>query len=317
MYPTIHHGLAGTMVPTGTKFLASGIPVTPLDDSLAWNPYQVAEVTVFDGSGNELARTRTTIPTSEEFSCQVCHRSAASPGAPEEPYLQLHDEENGTNLVARTQPFLCASAGCHVSPALGQTGGGGVPYLSQVIHSFHGHLDPGDQPTCYECHPGPNTECNRSLRHTAADGNCATCHGSLATVGDSILAGRVPWVDEPDCSACHLGSAIPEVDTGAARYRDALGHGGLGCPACHSSPHAMVPSREASDNYQAIQYQGVAVTLGSCAVCHESSRGDGLEDFAEEHGGTNPGRRTACHTCHTAVPATPTLWPHGFKWQAR
>jgi hypothetical protein len=314
--PSINNGLSGEMLAKTDHFEADGIPVVPIDDSLTRNPYQVAEITVKDAQGNVLAQTRTTIPTSDEFNCQKCHKSASSPSAPVDPYLQVHDRDRGTDLSTRTKAFLCASPGCHISPALGQSGGPGANYLSKAIHGFHGGLSAAEQPACYDCHPGQNAECNRSLRHTAADGNCQTCHGTLAQVAATIASGRTPWVGEPECSMCHGGTTIPEVDTGAARYRDSSGHGGMRCTACHSSPHAMVPSREASDNYQAIQYQNKAVTIGSCGACHGSSKGEGLGEFGEEHGGAN-GRRSACNVCHTQVPVEPTKWPHAFKWQAR
>ncbi len=315
--PNVHNSLAGTMVQLGNGYEVDGIPLTPIDDQLVWSPYQVAEVTVRDVAHQVVARTTAMAPTSDEINCAKCHQSSTSPNAPHDPYLKIHDDREGTNLQARTEPFLCASAGCHVTPALGQSAVPGVKYLSESIHSFHGALDGSERPACYDCHPGATTSCNRSLRHTAADGNCTTCHGSLLQVGTSITAGRVPWVDEPKCATCHLGSSIPEVDTGSVLYRNAIGHGGLSCPACHQSPHAMVPSSHATDNAQAIQYQGKAVSIGSCAVCHDSSKGHGVGEFGEEHGGTNPRRQTACHVCHTAVDATPTRWPHQFKWQAR
>lgn len=81
----------------------------------------------------------------------------------------------------------------------------------------------------------------------------------------------------------------------------------------------MVPTLEQSDNYQAIRYQGKAKTLGSCAVCHLSSRGLGGEigEFSEEHGGTNPEKRTACNICHTGVSANFDRWPHAYQWRSR
>jgi len=79
----------------------------------------------------------------------------------------------------------------------------------------------------------------------------------------------------------------------------------------------MVPSREAADNYQALQYQGAAKTIGSCGACHGSSRGAGLSEFGEAHGGTNPEVRNGCHMCHTVVPTTTAKWPHSFEWNAR
>ena len=77
------------------------------------------------------------------------------------------------------------------------------------------------------------------------------------------------------------------------------------------------PSQLDLDNYQALQYQGKAVTISSCKVCHGSSRGAGASEFGEAHGGSNPEHRNACHVCHTVVPATPTQWPHAYKWVAR
>ncbi len=65
--PGIHNGLAGTMLAKGDHFQVNGIPVTPVDDSGRWNPYQVVEVTVKDAGGAVVAQTRTTVPTSDEI----------------------------------------------------------------------------------------------------------------------------------------------------------------------------------------------------------------------------------------------------------
>jgi hypothetical protein len=59
------------------------------------------------------------------------------------------------------------------------------------------------------------------------------------------------------------------------------------------------------------------MTIGTCGVCHGSSRGDGVSDFAEEHGGASPRIRNACHICHTVVNVVPTRWPHAYKWIGR
>ncbi|HEY4743458.1 MAG TPA: cytochrome c, partial [Desulfuromonadaceae bacterium] len=39
--PTIHNSLSGKMVAKGDHFQVNGIPVTPIDDSGVWNPFQV------------------------------------------------------------------------------------------------------------------------------------------------------------------------------------------------------------------------------------------------------------------------------------
>ena len=299
------NGLSGTMVSVGTHFEIDGIPVTPVDDDGTWNPYQVIEITAKDSSGNTIAKTRATVPTSDEINCGKCHdgNTVAEVFAD---ILEEHDDEHGTDLVNST-PVLCAE--CHGSPIL-ETSGRGTSglYLSEAIHGSHS--DRGA--SCYDCHPGDTTQCSRSLAHTSADGNCTTCHGDMENVADTISDdGRIPWVNEPKCSTCHDG--IAEVDTGTVLYRNAVGHGGVNCEGCHGSPHAMYPSREDADNYQPKQYQGKARTIGSCAVCHSKARGKGLGEFLEKHGGSkNP---SACAVCHTKIDsANPDRWPHHYEW---
>lgn len=302
--PGIHNSLSGTMVVKGDHFQVNGIPVVPVDDSGVYNPYQLADITVRDSGTNAvLVQTQATVPTSDEFNCAKCHGAD-----PLLDVLQKHDAAEGTTLVANA-PVLCAS--CHGSPALGQTGPGSSGfYLSRAVHGFHASRNAA----CYDCHPGQVAKCSRSIAHTAADGNCITCHGTLQDVASSIATGgRIPWVNEPQCATCHPG--VAEVNTGATLYRNASGHQGMSCPACHSSPHAMVPSLEASDNHQAVQYQTTVAPIGDCKVCHSTSQGGGITEFTEAHGGS---RATACSVCHTSAPsANASQWPHQFQWKRR
>lgn len=315
--PEVHNGLSGTMRFDGDHYRVDGIPVTPVNDVGDWNPYQIVEITVRDPVDEILAQTQATVPTSDEISCMLCHGLAGSgtgsidggTGNVFHNILASHDALHGTTLVDQ-KPVLCAN--CHPSPALnGPTGGHPAFFLSAVIHGSH--ADAGA--ACYDCHPGQATLGHRSAAHTAADGNCVACHGDLAHVAQTIVSGeRIPWRDEPACTGCHAD--VQGVATGDVLYRDATGHGGLSCAACHGSPHAMVPSRLAADNYQARQYQSRVKTLGSCGVCHGNSRGDGSEEFGEEHGGSE-GKRTACHVCHTSVSARTADWPHAYTWRRR
>lgn len=303
--PTIHNGLTGNMVVHGTQFEADGIPATPVDDKGVWNPYQVAEITVKDSSGTIVAQTRTTIPTSDEINCAKCHGTIDTFGD----ILRKHDSMHGTSLATQA-PVLCAS--CHADPVLHTVNSNGATgYLSSAMHGSHSTRGA----TCYDCHPGNKTQCSRSLAHTTSDGNCTTCHGDMANVANTILTGgRIPWLNEPKCVTCHSG--VAEVDTGVTLYRNALGHGGLHCSSCHGSPHAMVPSAQASDNYQSTQYQGAVKTIASCGACHSSSRGAGLSDYLEEHGWLNPQRQNGCNICHTQITTTNTSkWPHQYQWK--
>ena len=301
--PGIHNGLSGTMVVKGDHFQVNGIPVVPVDDALAYDPYQIADITVRDSGTNAiLVQTSATVPTSDEINCGKCHGAD-----PLLDVLQKHDQEEGTTLAAN-RPVLCAS--CHGSPALGQSGPGTSGfYLSRAVHGFHASTGAA----CYDCHPGNTAKCSRSVAHTTADGNCIACHGTLQDVASSIANGtRIPWVGEPMCATCHAG--VAEVNSGTTLFRNASGHHGMSCPACHGSPHAMVPSAEASDNHQAVQYQTTVATIGSCKVCHQTSKGEGIDEFLEGHAN----RATACSVCHTAAPsANAAQWPHQFQWKSR
>jgi NAD-dependent dihydropyrimidine dehydrogenase PreA subunit len=301
------YGLKGQMKADVNCFVADGIPVVPVYDNGVKDSYQQATITVKDATGKIVATTKATIPTSDEISCAKCHGANAFDNI-----LTAHDKAHGTKLMT-SKPVLCAS--CHGSPALGSTSpGSSGKFLSQAIHGFHANKGA----SCYDCHPGATTKCNRSARHTTANGNCTTCHGSMANVASTISAGRIPWANEPNCVSCHTG--VSGVDTGTALYRNSHGHGNLYCSACHGSPHAMVPSLNAKDNYQELQYQGSTrpvKSIGSCGICHKSSRGGdaNINDFAEKHAGANPETKIACHTCHTEVSTNTAKWPHAFQWK--
>jgi hypothetical protein len=299
------NGLSGQMVPDGDHYVVTGMPVTPVKDDNTWDPYQVAEILVKDLQGNLLVKTRATVPVSDEINCAKCHGANAF-----QDILTKHDDSHGTNLMG-SRPVLCAT--CHGSPALGTSGAGSSgKYLSQAIHGFHSTKGA----SCYDCHPGQNTKCSRSTAHTATDGNCTTCHGSMAEVASSIGSGRTPWGSEPACVTCHTG--VAGVNTGSTLYRNSQGHGNMYCSACHGSPHAMIPSEQAADNYQALQYQGFNAkvkTIGSCGMCHSDSRGESnLGEFLEVHGGLHPEQVNGCHVCHTSLSASTSDWPHAHQW---
>jgi len=307
--PNIHNGLSGTMLLKGNHFEVDGVPVVPINDAGTWDPYQIAEIVVRNAATSaELARTQATVPASDEINCAKCHGQTIGTVAILS-VLAEHDKLEETTFVADGVPVLCAD--CHGSPALGQTGPGSSElYLSQVIHGFHSTTSAA----CYDCHPGATTKGNRSMAHTATDGNCTACHGALADITSTITNGRVPWVSEPKCVNCH--TFVAEVDTGSTLYRNANAHDGLSCPACHGSPHAQVPSDKAADNYQALHYQNKALPLGSCKVCHGSSKGRGLTGIVEAHGGSQP---TSCMVCHTGPISTnnPLEFPHRFQQRSR
>ena len=245
--------------------------------------------------------------------------------------LRLHDERQKgnpiyysalTNVAFNTNglyatvtvngtPILCAR--CHSSEALPGSGLPGLPPLTRAVHARHAAvIDPrtgmtldssSNRMACYSCHPGSLTRCLRGAmgKAVAADGSmamqCQSCHGNMSAVG---ATNRVGWLMEPNCQACHTGSALSNSgqirylsvftngvmrvpanplfatnpDTPAAGislYRFSRGHGGLACAACHGSTHAEYPTTFRNDNIQSISLQGHEGVLSECSACHQSS----------------------------------------------
>ena len=211
-------------------------------------------------------------------------------------------------VVQDGRAILCAA--CHASNALGAPGYAGVGSLTAAVHAHHANVtdptsgmtleDSDNRSACYRCHPGSETRCLRGAMGAAvaADGSlaiqCQSCHGPLSAVGDP---GREGWLDEPNCQACHTGTATH--NNGQIRYTDALvdgvlrvavdatfatnpdvpgpglslyklsqGHGDLRCEACHGSTHAEYPGSHPNDNLLSVGVQGHVGLVGECAACH-------------------------------------------------
>ena len=161
------------------------------------------------------------------------------------------------------RPILCAE--CHASNALGAAGLPGVPSLSNSMHGQHKNLPDitPDTQGCYNCHPGPVTQCLRDVMSQKFAMNCLSCHGDM----QKVSINPNPWLNEPRCDICHGVNA----DQNQTLYRHSTGHGGLYCEACHDSTHATATSREPNDAIKFIALQGHAGSLGECSVCNAST----------------------------------------------
>ncbi len=234
-------------------FNAAGIPITPYDDANEYNPYPLLRVTAFDKiSGKPLAHTDIVVPVSQEIDCQSCHATgqvAAKAGfirwwkdadlevQAKKNILTIHDYRSNTTLI-RSTPVLCAN--CHYSAALDLAGAGPNEEqrkhssLSHAMHAFHGvqkdengaPLFPVGAPpekTCYNCHPGKITQCQRGVMRTGGM-LCGNCHAEMLSVGGILplavggsLDGqndgnpRRPWMDMPRCQSCHTGDALSHL----------------------------------------------------------------------------------------------------------
>lgn len=264
-------GLSGkmTVTPTG-DFAVIGVPVTPLNDQMKLNPYQLVSIFAEGPGGAAMGSTQVVAPVSWEISCNLCHGAFAAADI-----LSKHDALNGTTLSSQ-KPVSCAK--CHLQePLKGIFPGIGIKSLSAAVHGFHANrMTPalaftGGNP-CYACHPGITTKCMRDIHFTRGL-TCTTCHDGGMT---SLAApGRTPWVDEPTCASCHQAKRPNfEFEPAGKLFRDTVGHAGVPCEACHNSTHAILPTVVAADNLQSITYQGQSGPIGkfSCAPCHDDGR---------------------------------------------
>jgi hypothetical protein len=269
-------GLSGEMQVRGDHFVAEGIPLTEYSDSNPTTryPYQLATVVVYDvGTGLELARTNPVAPVSTEMHCDNCHsdngqgNDEIATGVVEQNILTKHDQENmgeyppgHQGALMDRRPVLCAE--CHSSNALNAPGAPGVPSFSNAMHSKHAGKVSNDLQGCYNCHPGPQTECLRDVMSTDYAMDCIDCHGNMEQVSQNPN----PWFNEPRCdnAACH-GSAYQQDQ---ALYRMSKEHGGVYCEACHDSTHAIAPSNQTNDAIKFVAWQGHAGPLDTCTVCH-------------------------------------------------
>lgn len=253
-------GLSGTMSPTTDRdWVATGIPIIPIDDSGRENSFPLAVITV-ELNNQVVAQTRAVVPTSTEMSCNLCHNTPNI--STSQDILRAHDRLHGTTLVNET-PVLCAK--CHSDNALGLPGQAGVSSLSSAMHTAHApRMGAISIPnSCYACHPGVRTQCQRDV-HAANGTTCTSCHGDMTAVGNPA---RNPWVDLPRCDSCHSRAGFQFEQPGKL-FQNSVGHGGVLCAACHSSPHAITPATTGLDNVQSNLLQGHAGKIDTCSVCH-------------------------------------------------
>jgi|GEM_PF-701226 hypothetical protein len=260
----------------GLGFIATGIPITPYDDDGTWDPYGAANITVKNTSGTVVQTASVVAPVSTEMNCQNCHGTTN----PQLDILQKHDSHNGTTLVAdHTNGIVHQCNECHSDNALSAPGKTGVESLSLAMHNFHKDkmttttIAANTTPTCYNCHPGPNTQCLRGIMAKAGK-TCIDCHGDMSKVASSQQTGRQAWLQEPKCADCHDSNHQENVST---LYRNSVMSSSIDskmdglfyCEACHNSEHSILVSSNSADAAIPQKFQGDNYWIWNCGVCHQ------------------------------------------------
>ncbi|MEY3219470.1 MAG: hypothetical protein RIT27_827 [Pseudomonadota bacterium] len=334
-------------------FSAEGIPITPIDDTGRVNPYPLMRISAHDtSSGTLLTSTDIVVPVAQETDCQNCHatgKMAASSTAiswstdpnievqAKKNILTLHDKNKGTQLSSST-PVLCAS--CHYSAALDLAGTGaqgiqiGKPTMSKAMHNKHAFTDDGSrnvEQTCYQCHPGKTTQCQRGAMRNGGM-QCFECHGGMTAVaGNSpLLSGgsidgkndgqsRRPWQDTPRCQSCHTGDALNHLsgtdlvfNSDGFRLKQAYRVNDTS-----ASPISSPTSRFA-ENSSTLYRHSKGHGNVACEGCHGSTHAEfpnadpnANDNVASQQLQGHTGVISECKTCHTSLALT-TNGPHGM-----
>ncbi len=202
--------------------------------------------------------TRAVAPTATEMGCRNCHggegRVDGVAGFSDETsaaVLAVHDKHSRTALLKMAEagkPRLCAS--CHMDPATGTEGEPDLLNLPAAVHGWHANYLQGRGAEacafCHPSHPDGATMCLRGGHSVNLD--CTNCHGTLEDHALSLLVaekekgkpgaerlikhlkpravdtmdevvGRMPWLQEPDCLACHEDFERPDPATASAVYQ--------------------------------------------------------------------------------------------------
>jgi PKD repeat protein len=325
--PPVDTGLAGASMP-GTAnvpqpmtfdasqnlFQATGIPVTPYDDTHQKNYYPMMRLTAKDGSGNVLATTDVVLPVSDEMDCSACHASGSSPAAkpaagwvndpdPQRDFrlnvLRKHDDvwlgsstyaaalsAKGyssaglyATVVQNGKAILCAA--CHGSEALGAGSYPGVPPLTQSMHSLHATVtDPTNGQTL-------DASTNRSACYRCHPGSTTRCLRGV--MGNSVAADGSMAMQ---CQACHGSMSTVGASTRTGWLMEP------NCQNCHTGT--------AVRNNGQIRYTSALDTNGQPRMAVDATfatnpdtpgAGLSLYRFSAGHGGLQ------CESCHGSTHA--------------
>ncbi len=175
------------------------------------------------------------------------------------------------------------------------------------VKDANGKILPMEE-NCLKCHGGKREQCYRDRMYTAGV-TCYQCHGDMLAVGNgfkkstpgpdgSIL--RLPWIDEPECGACHTGNGN-QGKTGSGDFFSA----GVMRTAFDESDRSATPRQPDLFNPDASRF-AVPVTAMDIGVTDNFGLLMTTKTRLFRVGKDNHGQ-VACAACHGAAH---TIWPN-------
>jgi mono/diheme cytochrome c family protein len=322
-YHCLSQNISGKMIydDISMTYVAKNLQLSDLDTKTnRYDPYPVITIEARSQKIECVARTQVVFAISSAMACKNCHggnwKNNSQTGvskATANDILQTHDRINQTRLtndLRNGKTISCHE--CHGSTE--ERSDLEMLSLSSAMHGFHAnYIDDNSQAACLNCHAAHNKRslCYRGL-HEDMGLTCVDCHGNLTDHALALLVyenkkgnqsarrymkhltpdhvnnmnhiqPRKPWVQEPDCLACHVDYEPPETTSGFNKWADAedslfrnqTGDAGIRCIGCHGVTHALYPAINMfdadRDNIQPLQYQKIAGPIGggqNCRVCH-------------------------------------------------
>ena len=202
--------------------------------------------------------------------------------------------------------------------------------------------------SCYQCHPGKRTQCNRGAM-TQAGVVCQDCHGQMAQVGNDfsknlpggkfIIASdfytnaktpRVPWANEPTCGSCHTGDAVNNLtkttgaivaDDGFRLLQAYLSTDPKATPILPKNMRFAEPRVKTKGGAMNPQLFRLSTGHGGvfCQGCHGSTHAEWPvpNDNANDNVAANQlqghaGKLMECQSCHTGTLSANLDGPHGM-----
>ncbi len=325
----------------GSLSFSAVIPVSARRVDQSLNPYPLVTLKAVDAkTGEQIAQSAATLGVAPGFGCAHCHGD--DPLSILQTHDRITQSSLRAQAADGQTVFCRSCHSGPVEPHGKVEAGYGLSVSAAIHGWHAQYLAGRDADACLTCHiglgeskgPGGSTTTRplfaRDL-HIERGLNCLTCHGAMedhalallkaeqaagqkaagpamekikprASARVSDINARLPWVQEPDCAACHDFSAKPRlgevsgfnnwtVDEKSLFSKSSDLMDMVRCATCHGAPHAIYPAKNPlgpdRDNIPPMQYQQHARALGAagnCAMCHTVSMEDSMHHpIVERH----------------------------------